>query len=134
MQGSIPINPKAFEMMRQNKVGVIDYTAAQDAIAQQMREAKQDDSSFEEGELNSAQKQKLKNDLLRMGYDEDEEEFGVAPINDVSSDEDDDEIPQAAATQQNLLKLQQQQQQFDEAMRIQMAMKMQVNGQGIVVD
>ena len=65
-----------------------------------MQSAKQDDSSYEEGQLNSAQKQKLKNDLLRMGYDEDEEEFGVVPVNDESSEgDDDDEIPQAAATQ-----------------------------------
>ena len=47
-----------------------------------------DDSSLDEGELNSAQKIRLKNDLLRMGYDEDEEEFGATA--DADDYEDDD--------------------------------------------
>ena len=31
---------------------------------------------MEEGEINSAQKQKLKRDLLMMGYGDEEEDFG----------------------------------------------------------
>jgi len=31
---------------------------------------------LEEGEINSAQKQKLKRDLLMMGYGDEEEDFG----------------------------------------------------------
>ena len=42
-----------------------------------------------DGELNSAQKRKLKNDLLKMGYDEDEEEFGAT--RDADDDDEDDE-------------------------------------------
>ena len=76
-----------------------------------------------------------------MGYDEDEEEFGATRDADDDDDEEDDEdddddeeIPQAAATQHNLMMMQKQQEQFDEAMRIQMSMKMQMNGQGMMTD
>ena len=67
-----------------------------------------------DGELNSAQKRKLKNDLLKMGDDEDGEEFGATrdadddddDEEDDEDDEDDEEIPQAAATQHNLMMMQ----------------------------
>ena len=69
--------------------GMLDYASHDDHIRHHEQQLKHmenhrnepdhedDDSSYEEGELNSDQKQKLKNDLLRMGYDEDEEEFGA---------------------------------------------------------
>ena len=95
----------AYDMMQANNVAVIDYSSPdehlndeEDQVAGVIRRGKNDprndnyddDSSLEEGELNSAQKQKLKNDLLRMGYDEDEEEFG-ATAGDGDDDEDDDD-------------------------------------------
>ena len=71
-----------------------------------------------------------------MGYDEDEEEFvSTADADDYEDDEDDEDdddedgVAQAAATQHNLLMMQQQQEKFDEAMRIQMSMKMGNAGQ-----
>ena len=97
-------------------VGVIDYSSPdeqhgdEDDLAHVVKKGKKGaaveddysgDSSLEEGELNSAQKQRLKNDLLRMGYDEDEEEFGAAGVQD--DDEEDEEFAEAAATHQNLM-------------------------------
>jgi hypothetical protein len=58
-----------------------------------------EDSSIEEGELDSAQKQRIKNDLMGM-YDDEDDEYG---IDDDDDDDDDSDIAEAAATKQNLM-------------------------------
>lgn len=84
-------------------------------------EEEEDNSDYEDRELNSAQKQKLKRDLMMMGYGQNGE-FGVE-----DDDDADNEVVAAqafiAGSAQDPHQQFLQQMQFEEAMRIQMAMK-----------
>ena len=106
-----------------------DNSFSDDDEGENGEEEEDNDSDYEDGELDSAQKQKLKRDLLMMGYQQngDFEDDDVEALEQVvahalaaNGQQPDPQQLQAMQEQQQMML---QQQQFQDAMRIQMAMK-----------
>lgn len=79
-----------------NSAKTLSAEGDEDEIAQVMHGGKRmtldEDSSIEEGELNDVQKQQIKNDLINMYGDEEEDDYGV-------EEDEDSDVAEAAATQ-----------------------------------
>ena len=77
-----------------NSAKTLSAEGDEDEIAQVMHGGKRltldEDSSIEEGELDDAQKERIKNDLINM-YGEEEDEYGV-------EEDEDSDVAEAAAT------------------------------------